>query len=37
MVNVTDQSQTGKLTWRGKLSEVTLKPWEVRLVALRGA
>lgn len=32
MVNVSEQSQTAKLAWQGKVSAVTLKPWEVRLV-----
>lgn len=32
MVNITDQPQTGKLAWKGKTTEVTLRPWEVRLV-----
>jgi hypothetical protein len=32
MVNVSEQPQTAKLTWQGKVSAVALKPWEVRLV-----
>jgi len=31
MVNISEQPQTGRLTWRGKLREVALEPWEVRL------
>lgn len=32
MVNITDQPQTAKLTWRGRVQELKLAPWEVRLV-----
>jgi hypothetical protein len=31
MVNISDQPQTGKLTWKGKTSDLSLKAWEVRL------
>ena len=32
LVNITDQPQTGKLTWTGTETELSLSPWEVRLV-----
>lgn len=32
LVNVTDQPQVGRLTWGGQQTELTLSPWEVRLV-----
>jgi len=32
LVNVTDQPQVGRLTWGGRETELTLSPWEVRLV-----
>ena len=31
-VNITDQPQTGKLTWHGKETEVKLSPWEAKLM-----
>ncbi|MDX9981557.1 MAG: DUF6259 domain-containing protein [Lentisphaeria bacterium] len=33
LINVTDQPQAGRLTWDGGESELTLAPWEVRLLA----
>lgn len=32
LVNVTDTPQTGRLTWGGQTSPITLQPWEVRLI-----
>ncbi|MBI2300887.1 MAG: hypothetical protein HYU66_18410, partial [Armatimonadetes bacterium] len=31
LVNATDEPQTGRLTWRGRVVSVALEPWEVRL------
>ena len=35
LVNVTDEPQTGRLTWGGAEIELTLNPWEIRLVEER--
>jgi len=32
MVNITEEQQTGRLSWAGREQELTLAPWEVRLV-----
>ncbi len=32
LVNITDQQQTGALTWEGEKTTLTLSPWEIRLV-----
>lgn len=34
LVNITEQPQTGQLTWSGTTTELTLAPWELRLVEL---
>ena len=31
-VNITDQAQTGTLSWRGQERELALSPWELRLI-----
>lgn len=35
LVNITDEARTGTLTWGGTETELTLAPWEIRLVEER--
>ena len=32
MVNITDQPQSGKLTWKGRKHQVKMKPWQVEFL-----
>jgi hypothetical protein len=36
MVNITDQPQTGQLTWHGKQHQVKLQPWQVEFLEAPG-